>query len=100
MKNKTIAVDELILDRLQSVCNTTGLSVKSLAGHLIRDGLDRIEKGGGVQISVLDGSIKIPPPAPVMNPAMLGGAKVGAARPTEPTVREIDMSAFKQQEKN
>lgn len=95
MTNKSVGVDAQIYARLNEVCETSGLSVKALAGHLIRDGLDRIERGGGFSINIADGSIKIPNaavPAPVQPRQH---AETPKTPQTEFPVREINMSAFK-----
>jgi hypothetical protein len=94
-KNKSVGMDAALYEKLAAVCETSGLSVKALAGHLIRDGLERIERGGGFSINIADGSIRIPNaavPAPSQPRQHTDQPKTPQ---TEFPVREINMSAFK-----
>lgn len=73
-----IKIEEATATRLQAIAGITGMDIDILATHIIRDGLARIDQGGGFSISTKDGTIKY------------GNAVPQAVRPA-PVVQHTDI---------
>lgn len=102
-----ITLESETYDVLASISKVTGMAIDTLAGHIIKDGLGRIDAGGGFSISTKDGSIKYGTslaalkPSQIVMPSGTGQASSGfvqkpqATMSTDPgAVREIHVGAL------